>query len=144
MVTFSKVGMDQFITDPSLEMNGVGMRVNKDVVLGLRRPGGSNKEYKQALSRYSRPHRKQLKQDRMDQDVFRRECLVPTYAESIVAWWHGVKDEAGRDVELTPENARAYFEAFPLVFDDVFAFCNDVDNYLEGAATEVAMELGES
>ena len=54
------------------------------------------------------------------------------YPKHILRGWRGVVDSNGDVVEFNPERAAEFVEALPdWLFDELRAFCGDVQNFLE-------------
>ena len=141
---FSKEGLGDYITDPAAEVNGIEYRVNADVSFFLRRAGGRNKEYERCLARHSRPYNRRLRSNQMPNDEFLELIVKPTFVESVICGWKGIKDKDGNEIPFSPGACRELFGEFPNIFEELVAVATDMSQFREQEKQEVAEGLGES
>jgi hypothetical protein len=115
-----------FETVPSLEQQGVVLEYAEGVEMMVARAGGSNKKFSRVLTRLSKPHRRAIQTEILDEKIGNR-LMMEAYAEAVVMSWKGftkdiiTKNDEDGDVQLecTQENIIAVFEALPELFADV-------------------------
>lgn len=96
---------DQLQTDPSLEKKGVEINYGSFRVT-LARAGGANKKYEKLLDIRSKPHRRAMKTETMDNDVA-LEIMREVYADAIILHWE-TKNAEGKwekGIEAKPKKA---------------------------------------
>jgi hypothetical protein len=59
------------------------------------------------------------------------EALTVDALVSLVTGWEGFKDEKGKALKFTPENARTVFTNYPFIFEQVNNFCGNLGNYIK-------------
>lgn len=119
---------DTFRTDPEHERDGVWIDYGSFRVR-LARAGGANKLYQRVLEHKTRPYRRALQTETIDNDTATR-ILREVFAETVVRGWQ-TRDESGelRDgieapdgngelLPVTKENILATYERLPDLFDD--------------------------
>ena len=139
---FETKGLDNYITDPELESEGVWLKFPEDRKLCVRRAGGANKKYLRTAQSAIKPFKRQLDRGTMDPEEINR-LMREVYAKTIVADWSGINDETGTPVPCTPENVKAFFDAFPEIFADVMDSASDLATYAEREIEEAKEVLGE-
>lgn len=141
---FATEGLGDYITDPGAETKGITVKLSDDVHFYIRRAGGSNGAYERTLARHSKPYLRRIRNNSMSTTEFRDRVVLPTYVDSVILGWHGVRDEKGDLVEFTPQNCREFLGAFPNVFEELVAIASDMAAFREQEQQEVAESLGES
>lgn len=117
----------QFQTDGDLETKGIVLDYG-DFRITVARAGGANKKFARILERTTKPHRRAIQTELMDNDLA-RSVLRQVYAEAVVLDWEtkvdgklkkGIESADGGDLLLvTSANIVATFEALPDLFTDV-------------------------
>lgn len=59
------------------------------------------------------------------------EALTVDALTSLVTGWEGFKDDKGKALKFTPENAKKVFSNYPFIFEQVNSFCGNLGNYLK-------------
>lgn len=141
---FSKKGLQDYVTDPNMESEGVDIHFgDADLTVTIRRAGGANRKFDPAVAKHSKPYRKKLRSNSLPVDVFRSRVLVPSYFDAVVIGWEGVNDEDGQTVPFTRENFTAFVEAFPEIFDELVDHASSPTTFQEDSPEEVIETLGE-
>ena len=141
---FSKMGLEDYITNPAAEVHGIEYRINEDISFILRRAGGRNTEYERCLARYSRPHLHRIRRNLLSNDEFKRLILMPTFLDSIITDWRGISDDKGREVPFSRAACKEFLEEFPNIFEELIAVVTEVSSFKERTKEEIAESLGES
>lgn len=113
----------QFKTDPDLETKGIFINFGetKDgriINFRLARAGGSNKAYEKAMELATKPIRRQLMNDTVDNAQLLR-ITRKVFAETVVLGWENVEDEDDKPIPFSKENCLKLFEELPDLFLDV-------------------------
>ena len=140
---FDKSGLDDYLTSKELEQDGVWLRFPGDRRFLVRRAGGSNTRFQRVLQHLMRPHRRQMDRGTLAPEKM-IEIMRVAYAKAVVIDWDGIRDDAGQPVPLTEENAIAYFEAFPELFNEIIERAGEVATFSESLIAEAQEALGES
>lgn len=114
-----------FGTDAKTEREGVWLDFGEFRVRAAR-AGGANKKYQRTLEELSRPHRRAMQLDLMDNDLA-MDILRQVYARSVITGWQTKVDGElvdgieGKDglVPVSEENILAIFRELPDLFDSV-------------------------
>ena len=128
-------GFDHLKTDPNLEIGeGIDVDFENGVIITIRRAGGRNVAYSQALTkRIPKKNRKLLPEED-------RRMMAEVYAESIVIGWQGVTAN-GELVPFSKENVVKLFLAIPDLFQEIATQANNLDNFLIEASEETEKNL---
>ena len=117
-----------FATDQSTEEKGVWQDYGNGVEILIARAGGSNKAFAKRFTELTRPHRRMIQAEAVD-DATAKEILYQVYAETVVKDWKGITaedlDPAAANpndaVPYTAKNAVTLFKALPDLFADIVA-----------------------
>jgi len=116
----------QFATDQGLEKNGVVLDYGNFRVT-IARAGGSNKKFSRLLERKTKPYRRQIQNDSMD-DVVAERILREVYAESIIQNWEtlegdkwkkGIESPDGKILPFCNNNIFDTLTNLPELFADI-------------------------
>lgn len=117
----------QFKTDTNLERQGIIIDYG-DFRITIARAGGGNKKFARILEHKTKPYRRALATETMNNDLS-MAVLREVYAESIVLNWEtkvdgkfkkGIESEdGGKPIAFNTENVVATFEKLPDLFKDV-------------------------
>ncbi len=118
-------GFDEYRTDPDLE-SGEGVRIEYEdgKAIVIRRAGGRNVAYNQALAKKMGLLGK--KKPTPEED---RRIMAEIYAETIVVGWHGIT-AGGKDVPFTKANVTRFLTSFPDLFQDIANHASRIDAFL--------------
>lgn len=75
----------QFATDENLEQTGIVIDYG-DYAIKIARAGGANARFGKILEAKQKPHRRQIQNETLPDDVARR-LLAETYAEAVILDW---------------------------------------------------------
>ena len=114
----SNVGK-MFGTDDSLEKEGVVIDYG-EFQIRIARAGGSNQKFNRLLEAKTKPHRRIIETENMDQKLANK-LLMEVYSKTVVLGWEGVKDDKGKDIPFTPEACLNLFKDNRDFFDDIQA-----------------------
>ena len=139
----------QFTTSQEAETSGVTIDYGEFRVK-LARAGGANKKFGRVLEAKTKPFRRAIQTETMD-DARGREILYEVYAETIVLSWEtkvdgkfqsGIEPPPGSDdtklLPTNPKNIVATFKLLPDLFDDFKEQANRVALYREQILEEDA------
>ena len=129
---------DLYATDSNMEREGIWLDYGKFGKILIARAGGSNKRFQKSMENHSRPHRKQIQNQTLDEDIA-NELLLKSFADSIVLGWEGIKDKDGSDLPFNKENVIKLFKDLPDLFIDVREQAQQSANF---RAKEVDDDLG--
>lgn len=119
----------QFATDEALEKEGIVLDYG-DYAVKIKRAGGANRRFAQVLEAKQKPHRRQIQNETLPEDVARK-LLAEAYAEAVILnWghrkdpdseiqWGHLPDEEGNLLPCTPPHVVATLIALPEWFADI-------------------------
>ncbi len=120
----------QLETDKALETKGVEVNYGSFRVT-LARAGGANKKYEKLLDARSKPHRRAMKTDTMDNEVA-IEVMREVYADSIILHWES-KDAKGEwqvGIEAKPKKGSVKVAIVPFNRENVVQAMVDLPELL--------------
>lgn len=113
----------QFTTDPQLEREGVLLEygtssTGQPVTIRIARAGGANVQFQKRLEALTKPFRRQIQTETIDQKV--SEKLVrQVYAETVVLGWENVEDRDGNPIPYSRDACMKLFDDLPDLFLDI-------------------------
>lgn len=113
----------QFQTDKNVEKEGVVLEYGKTkdgriISIRIARAGGANTRYSKLLEAATKPYRRQLQNETMDNDV--AESLTQkVYAQAVVLGWENVEDADGNPMEFNVDNCVKLFKDLPDLWADI-------------------------
>jgi hypothetical protein len=107
-----------FKTDPGLETSGITIDYGSAGKFRIARAGGSNKRFNKKFAQLTRPHRRAIAAQAMDDDLA-DGLMMDAFIESSLLGWEGVTGEDGQALEFTKDNARKLFRDLPDLFRDL-------------------------
>lgn len=113
----------QFKTDTNVEKEGViltyGMNSKKKPIqIRIARAGGANTRYSKLLEAATKPYRRQLQNETMDNDLA-EQITQKVYAQSVILGWENVEDENGNEMAFSVENCMKLFKDLPDLWSDI-------------------------
>ena len=91
-----------FATDLDLEENGVWVDIGDGGKLKVARMG--NPRYQEAVRRISKPHKTQIRNKTISEDLS-GELLLKAMADSILLDWKGIEDDKGKPIKYSADMA---------------------------------------
>lgn len=108
-------GFKRFKMDDNLEAGeGVRVEYEEGKVITMRRAGGSNTAYNQALAERSKPYLAAIRNGTLSASVD-AELIAQVYADTVIMGWDGITSD-GKSVPFTKENVVALLLAMPDLF----------------------------
>lgn len=107
-----------FQTNPELEQNGIQLDLGGAGRFKLARAGGANKKFEKAMMLASKPHRRAMQAESIEEDTL-RQILYSVYADAVLLGWEGVTGEDGQPLPFTKANAVKLFTDLPGLFDEI-------------------------
>lgn len=113
----------QFETDRAVEKDGIvleyGMNSKKKPIeIRIARAGGANEHYSKLLEARTKPYRRQIQNETLDNAVAEK-ITKEVYAQAIVLGWTGVEDRDGNDMEFNQKNCIKLFDDLPDLWSDI-------------------------
>ena len=113
----------QFETDRAVEKDGIvleyGMNSKKKPIeIRIARAGGANEYYSKLLETRSKPYRRQIQNETLDNAVAEK-ITKEVYAQAIVLGWTGVEDRDGNDMDFNQQNCIKLFNDLPDLWADI-------------------------
>ena len=113
----------QFKTDKNVEKEGIVLNYGKnskgeDIEIRIARAGGANIQYAKLLEAKTKPYRRQIQNETLDNDVAEK-ITKEVYAKAVVLGWSGVEDENGKELEFSFENCMKLFDDLPDLWTDI-------------------------
>jgi hypothetical protein len=138
---YARMGLYKtFKTDDELEKKGVVLNYG-DAKIRIARAGGSNDRYQKTLEALTKPYRRAIQTETLDNDTS-REILRQVYARAVILDWQtkgadgefakGIEGADGTLLEVNVENIVKTFKALPDLFTDVIAQANQVSLFRSG------------
>jgi len=123
-------------TDPKVEREGVIVEYAPGVEVKIARAGGANKRFAKVLTKLSRPHRRAIQTNTIDEKLL-TDMFITAYAQAIVLGWKGftkdliTHDDKDADVVLdfNQENVEAVLHEQPNLFQDIQATSDNIAIY---------------
>lgn len=116
----------QFKTDTNLETNGIIIDYGSTRIT-IARAGGSNKRFGKVLDAKTRPVRRAIQTETLENEKF-LDILRESYAEAIILKWEtkideewkeGIEGEDGELMPVNPANIVKTLKALPDLFTDL-------------------------
>lgn len=120
--------INDYVTDPDLERDGIRLAFGKGRFIDIRRAGGSNTEFLTDMAERVRKHEKEIEDGVLEEEVASKE-FIESYARTVVIGWEGWKDAKGKDVPFNVENCVALFQASEEIYSKVRKNAQDLDNF---------------
>lgn len=113
----------QFKTDKNVEKEGIVLNYGKnskgeDIEIRIARAGGANVQYAKLLEAKTKPYRRQIQNETLDNEVAEK-ITKEVYAKAVVLGWIGVEDENGKELEFSFENCMKLFDDLPDLWTDI-------------------------
>jgi hypothetical protein len=109
---------EAFETDPDLEKQGIDIDYG-DFKFKIARAGGANKKYQKRLEALTRPYRRAIQTETMD-NAKADELIMQAFAQTVVLDWEGVTDkETGELIPFSSQACLKLFKALPDLFTDI-------------------------
>ena len=140
----SAAGLGDFATDKDLEIEGVWVKISDEVMIKIRRAGGSNKAYDREVSRLSRPFKQQLQRGTLDNEEAALKIIRPAFIRTVVLDWEGIKDEHGKDLPFSPQACTELFDTYPDVYNVLKDTSDEMSTFRRREMEDTAERLGES
>lgn len=120
-------------TVPSLEKDGVILQYAPGVEIRVARAGGANKKFSRVMNSLSKPYRRAIQTETLNDDIGIR-LLIETYAKSIIIGWTGItKDlitkndaDSAEELPFTEDNVIEVMTAQPNLFNDVVQMSQNI------------------
>lgn len=109
---------DVYGTNDDLE-SGKGVEVEYPFgTFIINRAGGANKAFGRVFQAKCKPHRRQMDNDTLDDDIKLR-ILAETYAETVIIGWKGVHGKDGKKLSFNKKNCVQLLIDLPDFFIDL-------------------------
>lgn len=107
-----------FKTDAELETKGIVLDYGDYGKIRIARAGGANKAFAKCLERKSRPLRRAIQSEMLDNEQAEK-LMAEVYADSVVLGWEGVTDEKGKPIPFSKEACLELFRDVPDLLRDI-------------------------
>jgi hypothetical protein len=133
---------NQFETNKEAEIEGVevqyGANADKTVpTFRISRMSKANKKYTKALERATRPHRRAIELETMNNDLAER-LFMGVFVDTVLLGWSNVQDREGKNIAFNKENALKLFTDLPELYDDLQEKAKKASLFREEAIEEEA------
>lgn len=113
----------QFKTEEKFEQDGIfveyGTGANgKPITFRVARAGGSNQKYLKLLETRTKPYRRQIQNDTLDNKLAER-IFLEVFVDSVLIGWENVEDAAGAPLPFNRDNAIKLFTDLPELYNDL-------------------------
>lgn len=115
-----------FETKPEIETQGVIVEYAPGVEIRIARAGGANKKFAKVLSRLSKPYRRAIQTNTIDEQIL-TGLFIKAYAAGIILGWTGITrdlithndEDSDQELEFNQENVEALLQEQPNLFLDI-------------------------
>lgn len=115
-----------FQTNKDLEKNGVVQSFGSAGRICIARAGGANTAYTKLLEAKTRPYRRQLQNEMLEEEFIRR-ILIDVYVETVILWVEEGPEDAAR--RWTKDEIRQFCIDIPDFFTDIQEQAQKSKNY---------------
>ena len=112
-----------FKTDANLEKSGIELEYGENskgqpILIRIARAGGANSAYNKRLEVLTKPYRRQIQTETVDNKVLEK-IVAQAFAETVVLGWEGVEDEDNNDLPFSVDNVVKLFTDLPDLYKDI-------------------------
>lgn len=113
----------QFATNKEAEVDGVWVEygANEDGTIPafkISRMSKANKKYTKALEKATRPHRRAIELETMNNDLAER-LFMEVFVDTVLLEWKNIRNRDGEEVTLSKDSAMKLFGELPELYDDL-------------------------
>lgn len=113
----------QFATDKAAEVDGVWVEygANEDgsvPAFKISRMSKANKKYTKALEKATRPHRRAIELETMNNDLAER-LFMEVFVDTVLLDWKNIRTRDGEELALNKDAAMKLFVELPELYDDL-------------------------
>jgi hypothetical protein len=133
----------QYGNDKAAEVeHGIELRF-ADAKFFVRRAGGANQKYNQELRRLTRPLRKQIQIDVLEDNAY-DELNKKAYFRAVVIGWENVNDADGNYITFSEANFVKLMTDLPDLWDALQDACTRLSNFRAEEIRQDGEDLGNS
>lgn len=112
-----------FKTDANLEKLGIELEYGENskgqpILIRIARAGGANSAYNKRLEVLTKPYRRQIQTETIDNKVLEK-IVAQAFAETVVLGWEGVEDEDNNELTFSVNNVVKLFNDLPDLYKDI-------------------------
>ena len=126
MGKFSNI--DDYVTDPKIEIEGVDLAFGKDRFITVKRAGGANVAFTNYIAMKFEQHKNEVSRN-VFTDEKAREIMQEAYARFVAIDWRGWKDGEGHEVPFTVQDCIELFNESREIYEAVVTQCNNLNNF---------------
>lgn len=113
----------KFRTDTNSEKSGIWLNYGanskgNDMMILIARAGGGNTNFSKCLEKRTKPIRRQLQNETVDEKDA-RQVMLDVYADSIILGWENMEDEHNNDLPFNRTNVLQVMQDLPDLFADI-------------------------
>ncbi len=120
--------IDDYVTDKTMELDGVDLSFGKGRLITVRRAGGSNAKFSSYVAGKLRENDISVSGDAMD-DEKAKGIMYDAYAKLVVLDWKGWLDEKGKEIPFSYENCVSLFNSSREIYEHVVTQSNTLNNF---------------
>lgn len=132
MIKFGNI--DNYVTDDSLETDGVELDFGNGIFITVRRAGGSNIGFQTRMAEIL-TNRNTDVIGKSTNDEEEKQLLYSLFANHVVIGWRGLKDEKGSEIKFSTQNCIDLFNSSDEIYRHVSVQSTTLNNF---RAQEVA------
>lgn len=134
-----KTNLDKFYkTNPTYEKEGVNFvlveedKANEveEISMVVRRFNSSNPRVKAAMAAYYKPYARMIELGTLPQEKS-DEITIRLFIDVCLVSWKGIRDESGKEIEFNKENAFSLLKSLPDMFESIWKYANNFENFKE-------------
>lgn len=111
---------DSFATSSDMEKEGIWIDYGDAGKFRIARAGGSNKAFVRQFQRMTKPHRRAIQADAMN-DEAQLAIMRQVFIDTVLLGWENVTDRDGKEMPFSKENAAQLFTDLPDLFGDLLS-----------------------
>jgi hypothetical protein len=119
---------DQFKQDEILEKNGLTLDLGSAGRFKIARAGGANQSFTKEFIRLTKPYRRAIQTETMDEETS-RVILREAFSKHIILGWEGVTGPDGEVLPFTRENCLKLLADLPQLFEEIRRAAEDASLY---------------
>ncbi len=117
-----------FKTDSEMESKGIIIDYGEAGKFQIARAGGANKAFNRAIQKLSKPYRRAIQANRMDEEVA-EQLLLKAFCKTCLLGWENVTGPDGEPLEYSMENAQKLLVDLPDLWDDLRTDAQNAELY---------------
>lgn len=129
-----------FGTNKEMERKGIYLQYGTNskgepIKFLVARQGGSNTAFNRAMEAATKPHRRMIQTDNMDEKTS-QGILVKVFSQAVILGWEGVEDENNNPLPFNRENCEKLLTDLPELLKDISVQTNNFSLFRDAVMEE--------